>query len=80
MPKRSGKPRDLNAMAAAIVGQATHPDDTADDPNKGKNRAAVELGRLGGLRGGKATAAKMTPEERSARARKAAQARWKTEK
>ena len=41
-----------------------------------KNPAAVELGRLGGLKGGKARAAKLTPEERSESARKAAKARW----
>ncbi len=34
------------------------------------------LGRRGGLKGGKARAAKMTPEERSESARKAAKARW----
>jgi len=41
-----------------------------------KNPAAVELGRRGGLKGGKARAAKMTPEEKSESARKAAKARW----
>jgi general stress protein YciG len=41
-----------------------------------KNAAAVALGR----RGGKATAKKLTPEQRSESARKAAQARWKREK
>ena len=41
-----------------------------------KNKAAQELGRLGGLKGGKARAAKLTKEERSAIAKKAAQARW----
>ncbi len=41
-----------------------------------KNPAAVELGRRGGLKGGNARAAKMTPEERSESARKAAAARW----
>jgi hypothetical protein len=34
------------------------------------------LGRRGGLKGGKARAAKMTPEERSESARKAVKARW----
>ena len=47
---------------------------------KKKNAAAVELGRRGGLKaagkGGKALAAKRTPEERSEAARKAVQARW----
>jgi hypothetical protein len=41
-----------------------------------KNAAAVALGRLGGLRGGKARAASMTAAERSASARKAVAARW----
>ncbi len=41
-----------------------------------KNPAAVELGRLGGKKGGKARAEKLSAEERSAIARKAAKARW----
>jgi hypothetical protein len=45
-------------------------------PTNKKNPAAVMLGRLGGLKGGKARAEKMTPEERSESARKAVQARW----
>lgn len=76
MPKRSSKPRDLNSMAAAIVNQSTDPEDKGDDPYEGKNPAAVELGRLGGKKGGKARAEKMTPTQRSAAARKAAKARW----
>lgn len=79
MPKRSSKPRDLNRMAAAIVGQATDPDDTGDDPYEGKNPAAVELGRLGGKKGGKARAEKMTAQERSEQAKRAARARWARE-
>jgi len=77
MPKRSSKPRDTNALAKAIVDQSTDPDDTGDDPHEGKNPAAVELGRLGGKKGGRARAEKLTPEERSEIARKAAQARWR---
>jgi len=45
-------------------------------PGERKNPAAVELGRLGGLKGGPARAAKLTPEQRSEIARKAARARW----
>ena len=74
--KRSSKPTDLNKRAAAIVAQSADPDDTGDDPYEGKNRAAVELGRRGALKGGKARAAKLTPEERSEISRKAARARW----
>ena len=76
MPKRSSKPTDINARAAAIVAQSVEPDDQGDDPYEGKNPAAVELGRLGGKKGGKARAASLTPEERSEAARKAAKARW----
>jgi hypothetical protein len=71
MPKRSSKPRDLNALAASIVAEATG--EPADD---GKNPAAVALGRLGGKKGGKARAAKLTPDQRQAIAKKAAAARW----
>lgn len=76
MPKRSSKPRDLNEMAATIVERATS-DEPPPDPDEGKNPAAVALGRLGGQKGGKARAEKMTPEQRSETARKAAQARWR---
>jgi hypothetical protein len=41
-----------------------------------KNPAAVALGRLGGLKGGPARTASLTPAQRKAAARKAAQARW----
>ena len=74
MPKRSSKkrPTDINLLAASIVaGSTEEPEETS-----GKNPAAVALGRLGGLKGGKARAAKLTPEQRSEIAKKAAQARW----
>lgn len=45
-----------------------------------KNPAAVALGRRGGLKGGKARAASLPPEERSAIAKKAAAARWESHK
>ncbi len=76
MAKRSKKPRDTNSMAAAIVAQATDPDDHGDNLYEGKNPAYVESGRKGGVVGGAARAAKLTPEERSEIARKAGQARW----
>jgi hypothetical protein len=77
MPDRSRirrNPADLNRLAAAIVDQATG---NAPDPDAEKNPAAVALGRLGGAKGGKARAAKLTAEQRSEIARKAASARWK---
>jgi hypothetical protein len=45
-----------------------------------KNPNAVALGRLGGLKGGKARIAQLTPEERRDLARKAVQARWAKQK
>jgi hypothetical protein len=75
MPDRSRKrPRDVNELARQIVDEAT--DETPLTPDDGKDPAAVALGRKGGLKGGKARAAKLTPEERAESARKAAQARW----
>ena len=47
---------------------------------KKKNPHAVALGRLGGLKGGKARTAKLTPQERRELARKAGLARWAKEK
>ena len=76
MAKKSSKPRDTNSMAAAIVRQSTDDEDQGDDPYEGKNPAAVKLGRLGGQKGGVARSAKLTPEQRSEIARKAARARW----
>lgn len=78
MPDRSRKrPRDLNALAASIVRDSTDEDkDEVVEPDDGKDPAAVALGRRGGLKGGKARAEKLTPEQRSEIARKAARARW----
>lgn len=64
MPKR--KKQDVNELAFSIVDEAT----------KEKNPNAVALGRLGGQKGGKARAAKLTPKQRSEIAKKAAQSRW----
>jgi hypothetical protein len=50
------------------------PSDNPDPPQK--NQAAAELGRRGGMKGGVARAARMSPEERADAARLAAQARW----
>lgn len=72
MPKRSSKeeaPEDINILATRIVeGATTNPGD--------KNLAAVVLGRLGGKKGGHARAKKLTPQQRSDIARRAAQVRW----
>lgn len=76
MPKRSSKGRlDLNQLAKSIVDQATGEElEQPQEPEK--NPSAVALGRLGGLKGGAARAKKLTAEERSEIAKKAAKARW----
>jgi hypothetical protein len=76
MPDRSRKrPRDPNQLGKLIVDFATgEVEDTPEDT--GKNPAAVELGRKGGLKGGKARAESMTAQERKQAAQKAARARW----
>jgi hypothetical protein len=75
MENKPKRPRDINALAASIVAEATGEVQPEEKPLK--NQAAVELGRLGGMKGGKARAEKLTPEQRSEIAKKAAQARWK---
>lgn len=76
MPDRSRKrPRDLNQLAKSIVDEATG--QTAPLPPDTRDPLAVELGRRGGLKGGKARAAKLSPERRSEIAKQAAQKRWR---
>ena len=88
MPKRSSKaPKgDLNTTAFNIVQQITSQAEQIDahkaahQKAKEKNPAAVALGRLGGLKGGKARAATLSPEKRKQIARAAARRRWGTNK
>jgi len=69
-------PIELNKLAAFIVDQATNEEPEIEE-QLSKNPAAVALGKLGGKKGGKARAEKLTPEQRSEIARIAATARWK---
>lgn len=73
----------MNLLAKSVVDFATSEEEdkpTVISPPKEekpvKNPAAVALGRLGGLKGGKARAANLTKEQRIESARKAAKARW----
>jgi len=78
MPKRSSKhqvPEDVNEIAFRVTQEATD----ENRPVMAKNPAAVILGRAGGLKGGKARAEKLAPEQRSDIARRAALARWSKE-
>jgi hypothetical protein len=72
MPKRSSK--DINEAAFAMVQQSISNDETPQMP--AKNPAAVALGKLGGLKGGPARAAKLSAKRRKAIALQAAKHRW----
>jgi hypothetical protein len=74
--KRLKRPRDPIQLGKLIVDIAIgQVEDRVED---GKDPAAVELGRRGGLKGGKARSQKMTAQQRSESAKKAAAARWKS--
>jgi len=86
MPKPSSKQKDTQELSRHILDSVVpdaestdETEDTADEApvEEGKNPAAVAQGRLGGKKGGPARAAKLTKEQRSAIAKKAAKARWK---
>lgn len=76
MPKRAQQP-DLNQIASKIVHVST---ESYSQPVNTKNQAAVMLGRLGGLKGGKARARALSPRQRKMIAKKAAQLRWQRAK
>jgi hypothetical protein len=79
MPSRSSKSRDFVAIARNVVEKAIgeHLDGRPlEDPDAGKNPAAVALGKLGGAKGGKARAANLSPAKRKQIAKKAAAKRW----
>jgi hypothetical protein len=76
-PKKKPKVReDLNQLAARIVAEATGAKPKTPDPDAGKDPAAVSLGRRGGLKGGKARAAKLGIQKLRKSAKKAARLRW----
>jgi hypothetical protein len=72
---RKPRPRDPLQLAKLIGDIATgQVEDREDD---GKDAAMSELGRQGGLRGGKARSEKLTAEKRRQIAQTAANSRWK---
>jgi hypothetical protein len=76
-PKKKPNVReDLNQLAARIVAEATGAKPKTPDPDAGKDPAAVSLGRRGGLKGGKARAAKLSRKKLSAIGKRAASVRW----
>ena len=76
MAKTFKRPKDTNQRAKSIVDIATGEAEESIAPVSGKNPAAVALGKLGGLKGGKARAKVLSAKRRSEIAKKAAKARW----
>jgi len=74
MAKRKKKEHDFAVTAFRVVQKATGESESEDKPTKEFDAKA--LGHKGGLKGGKARAEKLTSEQRSEIAKKAAQARW----
>ena len=71
-------PKDKNQIAAHIVALSTG-QPLPKVAKKEKNPAAVALGRLGGLKGGKARAESLSAARRKEIAKKAIAARWKNQ-
>jgi hypothetical protein len=74
MAKKTNPRKDLNELAFSILQQATG--EVTPEPVDAKKKAAQESGRRGGLIGGALRASKLTPEQRSEIAKKAASKRW----
>lgn len=70
-PKGERRPADVIGNAVHVMRIATGGISESEESH------AAALGRRGGLKGGKARAAKMTAEQRRAAAKKAVEARWR---
>jgi hypothetical protein len=67
------RPRDINQLAKLVVDIASG---EVPDPVSESKRHPSQRGRAGGIKGGMARANRLTPQDRSAIAKKAAQVRW----
>jgi hypothetical protein len=76
MGKKPKRPRDANQLAKFIVDAATSQAELPEKQPDSKNPAAVALGKLGGLKGGRARANKLSKVRRQEIAKNAAAARW----
>ncbi len=84
MPKRKSEPgklrEDVNETAFRVVqgatGEGPKPVPPEERTDAEKDPEAVERGRKGGEKGGRARAEKLSPERRAEIAKKAAKSRW----
>ena len=80
--------RDVGEIALSVVEKATggklsgkdEPESQEPPPKDTRNQAAVELGKLGASKGGKARAERLSKKRRKEIAQQAAKARWKRKK
>ncbi len=72
-----GEKRPTNPFEAGVMVGRIATGEIEDTPGPNRDPAAVSLGRRGGLKGGKARAAKLSPRKRAEIAKKAAQSRWR---
>jgi len=77
MPRRASKREDTNQIAARIVSISTG--QPPPKVKRKKNPAAVALGKLGGSKGGKIRAERLSAARRREIAQKAAEVRWKAQ-
>jgi hypothetical protein len=78
--KHLPRPRDPNQLAKLIADIATGEQQDRLVMDDGRDLSAVMLGRLGGLKGGRARANALSSQRRSEIAKKAADARWAAKK
>ena len=76
MAKKAKRSKDINKLAKSIVDQVTEEKTPEEISQAEAKAAAAALGRLGGLKGGKARAKSLSAERRKEIAEKAAKARW----
>ncbi len=80
MPRRSSKgdvAQNALRVVEQVIGEPLKPQrKIVQFPPRKKNPAAVALGKLGGMKGGRMRAAELSPERRKEIAQKAAKARW----
>ena len=79
-PTGAKRPADVTRNAVLVMKIATGQTSERTSESEGKNPHAVALGNLGGAKGGKIRAEKLSPEKRRQIAQKAADARWKRTK
>lgn len=77
MSKKPKRPRDTNQLAKFMTDVASGNTELPELMDDGKNPAAVKRGQLGGIKGGRTRADRLTPEQKAEAARLAARARWR---